>query len=1220
MGTQVESSVFISFARTDIKWFDYINKFFSSFKPEYLRIRILNTLPGQKFSDIIVRTQVAVLLLSESYLTSSVSREEFDEIWKLFNEGSLKIFPVAIDLEREKITKNIEPLRKISFFDSGRPLIASEKNIESKLDKFSNELKDLLGSDLVETSVSPDIEQKEFNNDIPASNELSLHEETRTMPKCSKAVEDCLNKAFQYTDISTGISSLELLLGCLLHGRDSKKRNSANFLWSRLVERNPEPEDGEITPEYVIGLPGRSLNTEVTGTPETDNFDIDGWCIVTKAIDIADKTSRTEMIHMRHLVAALITPTGYLPLKSYTKLKEHYEDLSDLHEKIYERFKNTHPSESAESWSDVLGISSTKEPESDETSTQEAEFIDNPSMAGYSADDLRGRDRLNIRPDVNTLCAVIMDKEWIPPLSIGLFGDWGTGKSFFMNKMNKRIRLLAEHSKTVENESKTKFVPDAVQVKFNAWHYVDTNLWASLVTRIFEGLSEEIFWKSPPSLEDPLVSERRKLFEALETTKKQVEVEEQNKKLAVKAREEAQKKYDTHRNDILKINGRILSLRSFAKEAADELLKDDSELKSSFDQIARDLKLDNKQERLDEVLKFMDESRQFWKYIKRLWQWALKSKLSWFLLLLFFVFIVFVLKIPEGLVPMLDQLAAKLQALTGKAIAFIFMVIAYLSPHLKRLLRLGTIASTALSLKDKAVQRQDAALRAELIKQEILLQQANDLFNQKEAEVLQIENQIQEAESGRNLEKFLHERVASTDYTEHMGIIAIVRRDFQTLTRRLKKGITRKGADGKEELVKIDRVILYIDDLDRCPPKRVVEVLQAVHLLLAIELFVVVVAVDPRWLLNALRWHYQELFRSRSKTPEISSEEKEAWTSTPYNYLEKIFQIPFTLRTMTDKGYSKLVHGFFDPIKPEPEKVEETVPEKSMTDQEHTNIEQSGLKYEKNGVEESNIEGERDIEQNIKDEAEITDPLKEREVNMPASYTGITGNEDKNKAGEALISRIDENSKGDNEDEDEDEKAPPNLTPEGLTLSGPERELLGKMRPLISTPRSAKRMINIYRLIRAPLSESDIAKFADVSEQDSEFVAVQILLGILVGCPGMAADIFRGLRSTNESSFWTYVRSLLPVKPDNSTSTRNSVREELNEVEHRSWEQFYNSMNRLQSSIESGNSEVSPELKEAFKAGNNVNIYKRWLETVARYSFRTGHVVSTMARRGYDIQ
>jgi hypothetical protein len=51
---------------------------------------------------------------------------------------------------------------------------------------------------------------------------------------------------------------------------------------------------------------------------------------------------------------------------------------------------------------------------------------------------------------------------------------------------------------------------------------------------------------------------------------------------------------------------------------------------------------------------------------------------------------------------------------------------------------------------------------------------------------------------------------------------------------------------------KIDRIVLYVDDLDRCAPRRVVEVLQAVHLLLAFPIFVVVVAVDHHWLLTSL--------------------------------------------------------------------------------------------------------------------------------------------------------------------------------------------------------------------------------------------------------------------------------------------------------------------------------------------------------------------------------
>ena len=58
------------------------------------------------------------------------------------------------------------------------------------------------------------------------------------------------------------------------------------------------------------------------------------------------------------------------------------------------------------------------------------------------------------------------------------------------------------------------------------------------------------------------------------------------------------------------------------------------------------------------------------------------------------------------------------------------------------------------------------------------------------------------------------------------------------------------------EKLPLERVILYIDDLDRCPPDVVIKVLEAVHLLVAFPAFVVVVGVDPRWLHQAIRQHY----------------------------------------------------------------------------------------------------------------------------------------------------------------------------------------------------------------------------------------------------------------------------------------------------------------------------------------------------------------------------
>ena len=100
-----------------------------------------------------------------------------------------------------------------------------------------------------------------------------------------------------------------------------------------------------------------------------------------------------------------------------------------------------------------------------------------------------GTDLLDIRREVKALSAVISARDTSPPLSIGLFGDWGTGKSFFMNRMEERIEKLKQ---TARSNPDSAYCPNIVQLRFNAWHYMDTDLWASLAAEIFEGLSRAL--------------------------------------------------------------------------------------------------------------------------------------------------------------------------------------------------------------------------------------------------------------------------------------------------------------------------------------------------------------------------------------------------------------------------------------------------------------------------------------------------------------------------------------------------------------------------------------------------------------------------------------------------------------------------------------------------------------------------------------------------------
>ena len=99
-----------------------------------------------------------------------------------------------------------------------------------------------------------------------------------------------------------------------------------------------------------------------------------------------------------------------------------------------------------------------------------------------------------------------------------------------------------------------------------------------------------------------------------------------------------------------------------------------------------------------------------------------------------------------------------------------------------------------------------------------------------------------------------------------LGIISLIRSDFEQIERVLGEHERGEAPVQEGQEPPIQRIILYIDDLDRCQPDHVVQVLEAVHLLLAFPLFAVVVGVDPRWLRHSLADHYLETLRENGRT------------------------------------------------------------------------------------------------------------------------------------------------------------------------------------------------------------------------------------------------------------------------------------------------------------------------------------------------------------------
>jgi Cdc6-like AAA superfamily ATPase len=107
------------------------------------------------------------------------------------------------------------------------------------------------------------------------------------------------------------------------------------------------------------------------------------------------------------------------------------------------------------------------------------------------------------------------------------------------------------------------------------------------------------------------------------------------------------------------------------------------------------------------------------------------------------------------------------------------------------------------------------------------------------------------------------------DYGRHIGQFARIRGDLEFLERQLRK------ADG--------RILVLIDDLDRCEPDKAVEMLQAIKLLLDFETFIIFLGIDARIVTRAVERHYRGILGDAG--------------ASGYEYLDKIVQIPFRIPT-----------------------------------------------------------------------------------------------------------------------------------------------------------------------------------------------------------------------------------------------------------------------------------------------------------------------------------
>ena len=437
--------------------------------------------------------------------------------------------------------------------------------------------------------------------------------------------------------------------------------------------------------------------------------------------------------------------------------------------------------------------------------------------------------------------------------------------------------------------TQSRFHSRVAQIKFNAWHYIDSNLWASLVSHIIEELAKQV----KPE-EDPAAT-RKALVSKLETAKELRDEAEQEKNRAEDARVTAESNLSLVAKERADRQVKLDDLR-----ATDfwKLVQDDKELKPALESASRDLGLPGVMGGVADLQAALTEAHSAAGRTKAVVLLLANQPVLITLILLLLFCVPAATWVLIHCLPQ-QQFFVWAAAILPKLVAGLTVYAAAIRKPLKtvssaldRLDAARKKASELIEQKKKDKTAEEIKLEQEVNESRAKKASATQQLTAAESRIQEVQAKIEEIDEGRSLAKYLLQRFQAEDYRKYLGLVSTVRRDFEKLSSLLRETETEP----------IQRIILYIDDLDRCPPQRVLEVLQAVHLLLAFELFVVVVGVDPRWLLHSLEKSYSAFQRK-------GHGHGHEWITTPQNYLEKIFQIPFSLRPMEPAGFSKLLRS-----------------------------------------------------------------------------------------------------------------------------------------------------------------------------------------------------------------------------------------------------------------------------------------------------------------------
>ena len=137
---------------------------------------------------------------------------------------------------------------------------------------------------------------------------------------------------------------------------------------------------------------------------------------------------------------------------------------------------------------------------------------------------------------------------------------------------------------------------------------------------------------------------------------------------------------------------------------------------------------------------------------------------------------------------------------------------------------------------------------------------------------------LQEILKGEQAEEFLKNCLKNNDENKKYEVVREFRKDFEKLIEYSKQG----------------KIVVLIDDLDRCLPRHIIDNLEAIKLFLNVPKTAFVIAADQFIVSNAIKSEYEGLIL-------VSAEQNKTKQNLGDSYMEKFIQLPYTIPPMSRK-------------------------------------------------------------------------------------------------------------------------------------------------------------------------------------------------------------------------------------------------------------------------------------------------------------------------------